>query len=146
MDKENLKDKKENDSVKKSSTAYQSQEEFSGDSMVSYLTQTMGISRTMVAALLDITERTLSTWSTQSLDKLSESGSKAKRLSALYNFIILAERLKVPNKAMVSLIQEPVDSEDIHGNTPLYFIIEEPSSKCFVATSELIIKKFLTLL
>lgn len=146
MEKESPKEKKGKEPMKKSSSAQKPQENFTGESIINYLAETMDVSKTMVAALLDVTERTLLNWSGQPSDKLSESGSKSKRLIALYEFIVEAEKLKVPRSAMVSLLQEPVDNKEIHGSTPLFFIIEDPSNSCFVATRELIIKNFLTLL
>ena len=146
MEKENLKERKGKEPMKKSSSAEKPQESFTGASIINYLAETMAVSKTMVAALLDVTERTLLNWSEQSFDDLSKSGSKSKRLIALYELINLAEKMKVPKSAMVSLIQEPINSSDVDGNTPLFFIIEDPSNQCFVTTRELIIKNFLTLL
>jgi hypothetical protein len=143
MDKETIKEKKGTEPMKQSSNAQKPVESFTGTSIINYLTETMGVSRTMVAALLDVTERTLLNWSTQSVDELSTSGSKSKRLVALYDFIIKAEKLKVPKSAMVSLLQDPIQPEDEHSNTPMYFIIEEPESSCLKSTGDLIIQNFL---
>lgn len=146
MDKESFKSQKEIELMKKSSAAQLTVAIYTGESLVVYLTSTMGVSRTMVAALLDVTERTLSNWSSQSTEVLSTSGSKSKRLVALYDFIYKAEKLGVPNAAMVSLLQEPISQDEQRGNTPMFFIIEDPDNSCLKSTSDLIIKNFLTLL
>ncbi len=143
MEKESLKNQREKELLKKSSVAQKDVASFNGESIISYLSETMGVSRTMVAGLLDVTERTLSNWSSQSLGELSTSGSKSKRLVALYEFIVKAEKLRVPKSAMVSLLQDPIQPEDEHSNTPMYFIIEEPESSCLKSTGDLIIQNFL---
>ena len=143
MEKESIKLQKDKELMKKSSSAQKPVANYTGESIVTYLAEAMGVSRTMVAALLDVTERTLLNWSTQSVDELSTSGSKSKRLVALYDFIVKAEKHKVPKSAMVSLLQDPIQPEDEHSNTPMYFIIEEPESSCLKSTGDLIIQNFL---
>lgn len=143
MEKENLKERKGKEPMKKSSSAEKTQASFTGASIINYLAETMSVSKTMVAALLDVTERTLLNWSEQSFDELSKSGSKSKRLIALYDFIVKAEQLKVPKSAMIGLLQEVIEPEDEHSNTPMFFIIEEPENSCFKSMSNQIISNFL---
>ncbi len=143
MEKENLNERKGKEPMKKSSSAEKPQESFTGASFIDYLTEHMAVSKTMVAALLDVTERTLLNWSSMSEDELSKTGSKSKRLIALYDFVVKAQHLKVPKSAMVSLLQEVIVPEDEHSNTPMFFIIEEPENSCFKSMSNQIISNFL---
>lgn len=145
MEKETL-DKKGKESMKRADSAAVVEDSFKGDFIIEYLAERMAVSETMIAALLEVTERTLQNW--KSLDYQSLGlNNKSRRLVCLYDFVHHASELKVPASSMLPLLQEPItDNEAIVARTPLSCIVLEPDSKCFRATQELIIKQFLTLL
>jgi len=116
--------------------------EFNGESIIDQLARDLDVSETMIAALLEVTERTLQNWKDQNYDELSGSG-KSKRLIALFDFVHRASELKVPMSAMLNLLQEPIKPEDPESNTPLFFIVDDPDNKCFRGTQDLMIKNFL---
>lgn len=141
MEKETLKDQEKKKSM---TAAKQLDPNFTGETIINFLKESMGISETMVAALLDVTPRTLLNWRETSYEALKQSG-KSQRLTAMYDFVFRATELKVPQSAMVSLLQEPlIEGEGV--STPLSFIIDDPKNPCLTATKDLIIKNFIKLL
>lgn len=141
MEKETL---KEQEKKKSMAAAQKLDANFTGESITNFLKDNMGISETMVAALLDVTPRTLLNWRETSYEQLKASG-KSQRLTAMYDFVFRATELGVPKSAMVSLLQEPlIESEE--ANTPLSFIVYDPKNPCLAATTDLIIKNFKKLL
>ena len=118
------------------------EEEFKGDSIISYLVEKLGVSNTMLAALLEVTERTVSNWRNESEEELRGNG-KSQRLMALYAFVVKAEKKKVPQRLMINLLQEPIDESNEESNSPLFYIVNEPKGLFFGDAANLLIDKFL---
>ncbi len=141
MEKEFEKNKKSKNMKK--SAATKNLAEFSGQTILNYLTDNMNISETMIAAILEVTERSLQNWKSLSYEELSSTDGKSRRLVALYDFIFLALQNKIPKPALINLLQEPINQENQASNTPLFYIIDEPASLIFNDTKKLIIDNFL---
>ncbi len=118
------------------------EEKFKGESIVSYLMDELHVSNTMLAALLEVTERTVANWRDQSTEDLRGNG-KSQRLMALYDFVVSAEKKKVNQKLLINLLQEPINEEDAESKSPLYYIVNEPRGLFFGDAANLLIDKFL---
>jgi vacuolar-type H+-ATPase subunit E/Vma4 len=116
--------------------------EYTGENVIAHLTGTLHISNTMLAALLEVTERTLTNWRDQPYEEL-RVGSKSKRLIALYNFVSKAAKKRVPENLLINLLQEPVNEADEESKSVLFYIVNEPESKFFNEASNLLIDQFL---
>ena len=97
------------------------------------LTRLLGVSRTMLAGLLGVTERSMSEWEKKSLNDITP---KAKRLLLLYNLVRYIEQKypKVPAKMYREILEnsrvifDPNDLED--GSISLMnMVISDPDEK-----------------
>ena len=104
------------------------------------LCPTLGVSRTTLAGMLGITERSLSEWENLGT---GDSTPKSKRLLLLYNVVRLfsKEFPKMPAKAYKEVLEnsrvifDPDDEED--GSISLInLIVAEPEEKCWVDTTK----------
>ncbi len=114
--------------------------QFGGDGLIIYLCKELKISETMLAALLDVTSRSLDNWKNSSYVDLS---GKAKRLRALYEFVTLATGKGVRSSELLSLLNETLDPQNQNGHSPLFYIVENPESSMFQDFSNLAINNFL---
>jgi hypothetical protein len=119
-------------------------EQFKGEGVIDFLTSEMSISPTMLAALLEVTERTLDNWKRSSFDELKEK-NKSQRLIALYDFVNKAKKKGVEKKLLLNLLREPLSHEGgEEGPSALYFIVNEPTGQFFSGVgSTLLIDQFL---
>ena len=116
-------------------------EAYLGQGMIDYLTGELMISKTMLSALLEITERTLSNWNDVAESELQES-SKGKRLIALYDLVCRANKVGIRGKALLNLIQEPINPAEEDSGSLLYYINEEPGSRTLQEMVPLVIERF----
>jgi len=111
------------------------------------LTELLGVSRTMLAGLLGVTERSMSEWEKKNLDNVTP---KAKRLVLLYNLVRYMEEQfsLVPSKMYRELLEnsrvviDPDDSED--GSVSLInMVISDPDEKYWPQIAGSAIKEYL---
>ena len=110
--------------------------------VIDYLTETLGVAPTMLAGLLQVTERTLLNWRDKTLDELSEN-PKSRRLLDLDEFVRQAEKKNVRKRLMLNLLHEPIDPKNEESSSILHYIVRMPSSALLKETAPLIIEKFL---
>ena len=115
-------------------------EEYLAQGIIEYLEDALGVTRTMLAGLIEVTERTLSTWQSNSTGELE---GKAKRLLDLYEFVQQAQKMNVRKSLLLNLLHEPIDSKNEDSSSILYYIVHEPASRLLKETAPLIIKRFL---
>lgn len=94
---------------------------------IKFITSTLSIKETMLAALLRVTERTLANWKEKTLDELDNS--RGKRLGNLYFAIIQATGANIPSNQIMSLLDLPFDPSSDESGTILGFIVEEVEFK-----------------
>lgn len=97
-----------------------------GERYVLYCTQALGVKPTMLAALLSVTERTLSNWSETAITE--DSQGKIDRLKTLYKIIQLAESEGIRGKIILNLLNEPIPGED-DDMSLLHYVVDEPNNK-----------------
>jgi hypothetical protein len=112
------------------------------EGIIEYLEKALGVTSTMLAGLIQVTERTLTNWRARDLEEL-ENNSKSKRLVDLYDFVKQAESFKVKKSLLLNLLHEPIDPKNEDSSSILYYIVHDPASKLLKETAPLIIKRFL---
>jgi hypothetical protein len=117
-------------------------EDYQGQGLIDYLTEALKVSPTMLAALLEVTERTLGNWKNESLANLRQSG-KGARLVALYDFVAEATREKVPQNLLLNLLEEPVNPAAEESQSPLFYIVNDPTNALLRDATQLLIARFL---
>lgn len=106
---------------------------------IDFLLETLSIKKTMLAALLEITERTLSNW--ESKDSIASMKNKELRLVAIYNIVHIAIENGVPKEYVLSMLGEPIDPND---NRPLlHFIVDDPNNDLLKTLTLKIAKEYI---
>lgn len=98
--------------------------ECSGKDLIDYISETLPIRRTMIAALLSVTERTLDNWKDTPVE--ASRSSKMMRLIAFHRVVTIALENGVRPDVMMSFLNEPIDDE---GNSLLGYIVDDPSNQ-----------------
>jgi hypothetical protein len=112
--------------------------------VISYLTETLEISQSMLATLLDITETALIKNSEKTLNQIEdESLLHNQSLSSLYFFLksSLMNNPEMKEEFLISLLHEPLDV--LNQNTPLFYILEEPKNEILLDNLNAIVEEFL---
>lgn len=118
------------------------QGDYSGQDIIEYLEETLGNSSTMVAALIQVTVRTLDNWKNQNVSELT-GNSKSKRLMRLYDFIRMAEDKRIKKRLMLNLLHEPIDPSQDESESILYFMVHEDRDELLRRVYSLVIERFM---
>ena len=113
--------------------------QYTGRDLIDYCTTTMEIKPTMLAALLNVTERTLANWNESPLD--SNSSGKIARLNALADIIRVAEENGIKGKVILNLLNEPIPG-DKEQQTLMYYVVDEPENTLLMAVAVQVISSF----
>jgi DNA-binding transcriptional regulator YiaG len=111
-----------------------------GSDLISNCKDKMGIKTTMLAALLGVTERTLSTWSEVSLAETQASG-KILRLVTLNRVVEDAVRSEIKGKVILNLLNEPIPN-DRDERTLLDYIVDDPGNPLLEVVIPMLIESF----
>ena len=112
------------------------------NSLIIYLQETLDVSVSMLAALLNVTRQTLEVWRECSPDKPPQGDEKFKRLLKLHYFIKQAEVAGVHKDYLLNLLNEPItDAES--SETILYYIVNDVASCIPEDKADAIIEKWL---
>jgi len=111
-----------------------------GSDLISNCKDKMGIKTTMLAALLGVTERTLSTWSEVSLAETQASG-KILRLVTLNIVVEDAVRSEIKGKVILNLLNEPIPN-DRDEKTLLDYIVDDPGNPLLEVVIPMVIVSF----
>lgn len=98
--------------------------EWLGKDLIDYISETLKIRRTMIAALLSVTERTLDNWKDTPVE--TSRSSKMMRLIAFHSVVTTALDSGVLPGVMMSFLNEPIDDE---GSSLLGYIVDDPGNK-----------------
>ncbi|MBI4403832.1 MAG: hypothetical protein HY537_06715 [Deltaproteobacteria bacterium] len=139
---EKVRNKREEKRKKVGHAIRKTEEVMLGRGLIDYLCNELGVTFAMIAAHLDVTEKTLQTWRTRTVSDL-ESNSKSYRLIALYNFVYLASSFKVDKHLILSMLHEPIDASIPQSGSILSHIVKEPNSSVFKAVAPKIIREYL---
>jgi DNA-binding transcriptional regulator YiaG len=96
-----------------------------GCRMIEDLKTSLGVSETMLAALLDVTTRTLHEWKDKPFTK--NFPGKAKRLDVLWRFVDSAIKSGVEQKHLLALLNNPINPEDEESLSLRYYITCDPN-------------------
>jgi hypothetical protein len=119
-----------------------SEVQHTGKDLIAYLTEKMGISSTMLSALLQVTDRTMSNWQHDSYDDLDTPG-KSKSLVALYSVVVKALDLGLPEKSVINFLKEPIDDSNEESQSLLDYIVDDSESKMILEVVKPLIARFL---
>jgi DNA-binding transcriptional regulator YiaG len=111
-----------------------------GSDLISNCKDKMGIKTTMLAALLGVTERTLSTWSEVSLAETQASG-KILRLVTLNKVVEDAVQSEIKGKVILNLLNEPIPN-DREDKTLLEYIVDDPGNPLLKVVIPMVIESF----
>ncbi len=111
-----------------------------GSDLISNCKEKMGIKSTMLAALLGVTERTLSTWSEVSLAETQANG-KILRLVTLNKVVEDAVRSEIKGKVILNLLNEPIPN-DRDEKTLLDYIVDDPGNPLLEVVIPMVIESF----
>jgi DNA-binding transcriptional regulator YiaG len=120
----------------------QTEVQYTGKNLISFLTEKMDISSTMLAALLQVTDRTLSNWQHDSYDDLDTPG-KSRRLVTLYSVVVKALKSGLPETRIINFLQEPIEESNEESQTPLSYIVGDSDPKLFLEVVNHLIGRFL---
>lgn len=110
-----------------------------GRDLIEFITTMVGIKSTMVAALLNVTERTLNNWSKEKIDAFT--GNKSRRLLALYTCVKAANDAGITGKQIMNLLDEPIPGEP-EEKSILYYVVDEPDNGLLATALNSVIKQF----
>lgn len=114
-------------------------EQYTGDGYVKYCTEALGIRPTMLAGLLNVTERTLSNWaSTQISD---EPQGKIDRLKTLYKIVTIAESEDLQGKIILNVLNEPIPGEE-GDKSLLHYVVDEPNNSLLATVVRKVVASF----
>lgn len=111
-----------------------------GSIIIAALLSDLSISRTMLAALLSISERTLNNWSHLSETELGER-PKTSALLKLCDLISLAKEKGVATRNLYTLLDMPI-SDDEESPSLMSYVLHESNFKFFKSNIENIIKNY----
>jgi hypothetical protein len=96
-----------------------------GRELTDYCLKTLQIRPTMLAGLLNITERTLTNW--QEVSDEQGRPNRFDRLRSLESVVRLASDAGVSGRVILNLINEPIPG-DLCERSLLYYIVDEPNN------------------
>ena len=113
---------------------------YTGRDLIDYCTETLVIRTTMLAALLNVTERTLSNWA--ECETEGNYPGKFDRLKALYKVVCLAKKRGIDGTVILNVLNEPIPGDD-SSKTLLYYVVDEPTNKLIMVVAEQVIGSFI---
>jgi hypothetical protein len=117
-------------------------DEMMANGMVDYLCLELGATIASLAAMINVTEKTLASWRNESVSELEEN-KKSLRLITLYNFVNLAREFKMDKYLILSMLHEPVDPMETQSGSILSHLIKDPSSDLFKVMAPKFIREYL---
>lgn len=101
------------------------EERYTGESYVKYCTETLGIRPTMLAGLLNVTERTLINWASTEISEKSQG--KIDRLKTLYKILAIAQDEGLDGKIILNVLNEPIPNEE-DDKSLLHYVVDDPNN------------------
>jgi hypothetical protein len=109
----------------------------SGAEYIDYCMTSLGISQSMLASLLSVTERELSRWSDMAI--ISKSSQRTfERLNILRTIIHLADGSGIKGKMIINLLNEPIPGDDDQ-KTLMHYVIDQPDRELIKSVTEKVI-------
>lgn len=107
--------------------------------LIKICTEALNIKPTMLAGLLNVTERTLANW--QETPIANEVQGKIDRLKTLYKIITIAEGAGIHGKIILNLLNEPIPGEDDEKSL-LHYVVDEPNNSLLTTVVQRVIASF----
>lgn len=137
---ETIKDRK----VKKMGAAENTAKEiFNVEALVKDLCKALEIKPTMLAALMEVTERTLHSWVSSCADLTSTH--RGTRLLLMSQIVSLASSKGLPQSALLDLFNYPINPEEEGSGCLLYYIVEDRDEDIVMDLAKQQIKNLLNL-
>ena len=114
-------------------------EQFTGRDLVDHCTSTLNIRPTMLAALLNVTERTLANWNECPYN--GDYPVKFERLRTFDRILSRAEAKRIDYKIFLNLLNEPIPGDEDE-RTLLHYIVDEPTNPLLNAAADSVIELF----
>jgi hypothetical protein len=99
---------------------------YTAQGYIDYCTETLNITPTMLAGLLNVTERTLGNWKDKPILE-DENQDKMDRLKTIYKIISIAIKKGIKGRVILNFLNEPIplDKEE---RSLLYYVVDDPNS------------------
>ncbi len=120
-------------------SAKQLARQFTGKDLIVHCTEILSIRPTMLAGLLDVTERTLTNWA--DLAEAIPNQGKFDRLRTLYAIVCLAQEAGIKGRVILNLLNESIP-DDQDQKSLLYYVVDEPNNKLVPAVASQVIASF----
>jgi hypothetical protein len=115
------------------------EEQYTGQGYMQHCVAALGVRPTMLAGLLNVTERTLSNWA--SIPISEESQGKIDRLKTLYKIVIIVENEGLHGKIILNILNEPIPGEEGEKSL-LHYVVDEPNNSLLATAVHKVIDSF----